>query len=81
MADVAELSPSGEVAYQSGKGPGENYKPSPRLSPLADNGPDQGLPNWNPAEVLKGAVQWGNPIRRACPAVLTQQNSQALGGA
>lgn len=36
VANVAELSPFGEVAYQSGKGPGENYKASPRLSPLAD---------------------------------------------
>lgn len=37
VAHVAELSSFGAVACQPGKGPGENYRASPRLSPLADD--------------------------------------------
>lgn len=72
LADVAELSPSGEVAHPSGKGCGENHRASRRLSPLAHNWPNQRLPNWNPAEGLKGGE---TPARRACPGTGAQQNS------
>lgn len=77
MADVAELSPFGEVACHSGKGAGENYKTSPRLSPLADYRPYRGLPNWNIAEVIKGTVQWGNPSQEDM-ALRIQQNRGGL---
>lgn len=72
LAHAAELSPFGEVARPSGKGCGENYRSSWRLSPLADNWPNWRLPNWDPAEGLKGG---------ACPGTGAQQNRLALGGA
>lgn len=76
MADVAELSPFGQVAYHSGKGPGENHKSSPRLSPLADYRPNRGLPHWDSAEVTEGAV-W-KPRGRACP--VCSENRLIWGG-
>lgn len=58
VAHVAELPPPGQVAEGPGEVPGEDHQATPRLSPVAHHRPHQGLPHWNPAEVLKG-LPWG----------------------
>lgn len=58
VAHAAELPSPGQVAEGPGEVPGEDHQATPRLPPVAYHGPHQGLPHWDPAEVLKG-LPWG----------------------
>lgn len=70
VAHVAELPPSGQVAEGPREVPGEDHQATPRLPPVAHHRPHQGLPHWNPAEVLKG-LPWGQHRHATVPVQVT----------